>query len=194
MVREIRVYYEGDPLLRTGFLEFFKTLRDWAREQRCGFQLISAKGTPIRDFGRAIESHTNAWNILLKDSEGPVTGDPSASLCQQHAWDQSHADSIFWMVQMMESWFHADKNALKEFYGDDFRRNALKANPNVEEIPKQDLIDGLRAATKDTQKGNYFDNKAGHGSKLLGLIDPDLVRKAAPNCKRLFEAVLGKLA
>jgi hypothetical protein len=94
------------------------------------------------------------------------------------------------MVEMMESWFHADKEALTTFYGANFRRNALKANPNVEQIPKKDLEDGLRAATKKTLKGDYYDNKTTHLSKLLALINPDLVRQAAPNCRKLFEAVL----
>ncbi len=94
---------------------------------------------------------------------------------------------------MMEAWFHADKEALKEFYGPDFRKNALKPNPNVEKISKADLENGLRAATKNTGKGDYFDNKTSHGPKLLSKIDPGKVRKAAPNCDKLFTAVLLKL-
>ena len=35
---------------------------------------------------------------------------------------------------MMESWFHADKDALEDYYKSGFRKAALKANPNVEEI------------------------------------------------------------
>jgi hypothetical protein len=85
------------------------------------------------------------------------------SLCRRHGWDQSHAGSIFWMAQMMEAWFHADKGALQKFDGNRFEENALAKNPKVEEIPKKDLEDGLRAATKNTTKGNYFDNKTSHG-------------------------------
>ncbi len=92
---------------------------------------------------------------------------------------------------MMESWFHADKNALEAFYKDGFRRKALSANPKVEEIPKQDLTRGLKAATKDTAQGEYHKTK--HAPALLELIDPDLVCEAAPNCERLFKAVLNRL-
>jgi hypothetical protein len=95
------------------------------------------------------------------------------------------------MVQMMESWFHGDKDALAKFYGDGFKRNALKPNPKVEEIPKKDLEDGLRTATRATRKGAY--HKTAHGPMLLALIDQDRVRQAAPNCDRLFQAVLDKL-
>src|ERR1017187_9707562 len=104
MVTEIRIYYEGDRLLKPGFHAFFTTLRERAREKRCAFHLIAAKGTPCRDFQIAIKTNPDAWNILLKDSGGPDSGDLSASLCKQNEWSQSHADSIFWMVEMMEAW------------------------------------------------------------------------------------------
>jgi hypothetical protein len=136
-------------------------------------------GTAQRDFGIAMRKHPTAWNILLRDSEGPWKEDLQTS------------DSIFWMVEMMEVWFHADKDALEAYYKAGFRRTALKPNPNVEEIPKQDLIDGLKAATKDTTKGKYHKTK--HAPALLQSIKPTLVRKAAPNCERLFTLVLDKL-
>lgn len=34
------------------------------------------------------------------------------------------ADSIFWIAEMMESWFHADKDRLEEYYGSRFRMKA----------------------------------------------------------------------
>ena len=85
---------------------------------------------------------------------------------------------------MMESWFHADKDALEGYYRSGFRKAALKPNPNVEEIAKQDLIDGLKAATKETTKGKYHKTK--HAPAILQSISPALVRKSAPNCERLF--------
>jgi Domain of unknown function (DUF4276) len=193
MVTEIRIYYEGGRLLKPGFHAFFTTLRERAREKRCNFHLIAAKGTPGRDFRIAIKTHPDAWNILLKDSEGPDSGALSASFCKQNEWSQSHAESIFWMVEVMESWFHADKAALERFYGPGFKRNALKANPNVERISKKDLKDGLSAATKGTSKGDYFDHKTSHGPELLAAIKPDLVQDAAHHCQKLFQAVLAKL-
>ena len=90
-----------------------------------------------------MRKHSAAWNILLRDSEGPLSQDRP----------RAQADLVFWMVEMMESWFHADKDALAQYYESGFRKEALSANPKVEEIPKQDLIDGLKAATKDTTKG-----------------------------------------
>lgn len=194
MFDEIHIYYEGDASLKEGFDVFFRSLRDRARERRCSFRTIPAKGNSVRDFGIAIKNNPQAWNILLKDSEGPYAGGLSVSLCTKNGWTQSHAASIFWMVEMMESWFHADKDALQRFYGSKFRRSALKANPNVEQISKKDLIDGLKAATKNIKNRRYDDNKTTDGPKLLAAINPEVVQEAAPNCKKLFDAVQAKLA
>jgi len=196
MCTQIRIHFEGDKLLKSGFDDFFQETKRRARERRCRFLPISAGSgeTACRDFGIALRTHPDVWNILLRDSQGPVDANASASLCRQHGWDKSHAGSIFWMVQMMEAWFHADRQALQKFYGNGFNESALKKNPNVEEIPKRDLEDGLREATKKTQKGDYFDNKTSHGRKPLAALKPELVQKAAPNCQKLFDAVLARLA
>jgi hypothetical protein len=122
-------------------------------------------------------------NVLLIDSEGEPLADLARKLCP------SHPDSVFWMVEAMESWFHADADALSGFYGRDFNRNALRRNRNVELIPKRDLEAGLSAATRHTDKRDYYRNKTLHGPALLALIDPQRVRAAAPNCKRLLEAI-----
>jgi hypothetical protein len=196
MCTEIRIYFEGDRSLKPGFDAFFAEIKNRAGKRHCNFHLVAGRSgeTACRYFGLALGTTSDAWNILLRDSEGPAGANSSAALCRKHGWDQVHADSIFWMVEMMEAWFHADKEALQKFYGNGFKESALKKNPNVEEIPKTDLEDGLREATKNTLKGDYFDNKTSHGPKLLGAIKPDSVRKASPNCQRLFDAVLARLA
>jgi hypothetical protein len=194
MPAEIRIYYEGDSLLREGLNAIFSEIRVRAAAKRCKLRFIPAKGTPSRDFDIALKANTASWNILLLDSEGPDNGSLSASLCAKKGWGKSQEDSIFWMVEMMESWFHADQDALQSFYGRGFNRNALKANPEVEKIPKKDLRNGLKAATRDSSKGDNYDHKTSHGPKLLALIDPALVGKAAPNFRRMFEIVLARLA
>jgi hypothetical protein len=195
MPAEIRIYFEGDRRLKPGFDSFLSVLEKRATEKRCRFHKIASGSgeTACRDFGNALQTHPEAWNILLRDAEQPLDAKRSATLCRERGWDQSHADSIFWMVEMMEAWLHADKEALKRFYGSSFNESALKKNPKVEEISKKDLEDGLRAATKNSAKGGYYENKAKHGASLLESIDPELVRKAAPNCQKLFDAVLTEL-
>jgi Domain of unknown function (DUF4276) len=183
MPADIRIYFEGDRLLKPGFDSFFAVLRERAREKRCRFELVSARSgeEARRDFETALKTNRGAWSILLIDSEGPLRRKATGR----------HAGRTFWMVEMMEAWFHADKDALARYYGQGFQRHALKANPNVEKIAKADLETGLKTATKRCKKGAY--HKTSHGPKLLGAINPLLVRQAAPNCERLFQAILNHL-
>jgi hypothetical protein len=88
------------------------------------------------------------------------------------------------MVQAMESWFHADRTALGEYYGGGFRESALSARTNVEDIPRADLFEGLKRATRDCQAGEY--SKGQHSFKILGRIDPAKVRAASPHAERLL--------
>ncbi len=196
MVSEIRIYYEGHKSLKEGFNKFFRDLRERAAKKDCAFRLVTggSGSNACRDFDIALRSHPTAWNILLTDSEGQDTDSLADSVCQKYGWSQPDSHSIFWMVEMMEAWFHADKDALKKFYGQKFRESALKQNPNVEKISKADLTNGLKAATKDTDKGDYFDHKTRDGPQLLALIDPVKVQEQAPHCVKLFAAVRDKLS
>jgi hypothetical protein len=143
------------------------------RERRIGFQVIPTGATPEEDYRIAQKTHKHARNILLRDSEGPKP---------------KEKNSVFWMVQLMEAWFLADPEALKSYYGKDFASEALKKNPQVEEIPKADVLECLKQATRKTLKGAY--HKTAHAPHILELLDPDKVRKAAPQCDRLFCEIL----
>ena len=71
------------------------------------------------------------------------------------------------MVQVMESWFLADPDTLKAFYGREFRAGSLPRNQNIEQISKQDVERGLKHATSVTKKGDYYDNKGKHSFAIL---------------------------
>jgi len=154
-------------------------------------QLVAAEAKPIPDFKDAVKTHRAAWNILLKDSEGPDDGHLFSRLRGEEGLAASLEDSVFWMVQLMEAWFLADIDALRRFYGQGFLEARLPGNPKVEEIPKQDVLDRLKRATETTTKGAY--HKTHHAPRLLERINPELVKPAAPNCRRLFEVVLAGL-
>ena len=55
---------------------------------------------------------------------------------------------MFWMVEVMESWFLADVAALKVYYGDSFQENVVRGNPEVEKILRTDVYSRLKRATK----------------------------------------------
>jgi Domain of unknown function (DUF4276) len=178
MVMELRLYFEGDNGLKPGFHKFLKEIVDVARSQRCKFQLVEANGNPVQDFRDALKTHRDAWNVLLLDWE-----ESTEAQLRKQGLQGCDPDSIFWMVQVMESWFLADIDALKALFGG----NVTKGNPNVEQIPKEDVLERLKKAAK----GEYHEVK--HGTKLLELIDPAKVRNAAPNCDRMFTVILARL-
>jgi Domain of unknown function (DUF4276) len=191
MVTELRIYFEGDNQLKPGFHGFMKEIKDAAGKKRCRFQLVEAKGKPVQDFRDALKTHPDAWNVLLLDSEGPIDGS-LADLCRSKKLDPKLQDSVFWMVQVMESWFLADVAALKEYYSNGFQENAVKGNPEVEKILKTDVYSKLKRATKNVKRGEY--DKTKHAPALLASIDVSLVRAAAPNCARMFRIILERLA
>jgi len=177
VVAEIRIYFEGDKKLREGFHVFLADIIDKARARRVRVELIATGGTPEKDYQIAVRAHPGSWNVLVRDSEGPL---PS----------ENH-DSKFWMVQVMETWFLADPERLEGYYGDGFKKAALKANRKIEEIPKADVLACLKQATKGCKAGEYHKTK--HAPMILKRIDPTRVRKVAPNCARLFTALLAAL-
>ncbi len=132
--------------------------------------------------------------MLLVDSETPVVSPPNP---WRHVEDRvgdrwarpagATDNQIHFMAQAMESWFYADKELLREYYGQHFREAALSTRPNVEDIPKADLFDGLKRATRDCQKGEY--SKGKHSFEILCAIDPAKVRAASPHAERLLAAL-----
>jgi hypothetical protein len=170
--------------LREGFAEFLKEL---TAALGGAPKLIAGKADPFRAFLLALETHPGALNILLIDSEGPDDGKRFESICQPRGIDDWARGHVFWMVQCMEAWFLADAEALRKYYGKEFREHAFPVNPRVEEISKKDVFEALKAATKGTSKGPYHKTK--HAPSLLKLIRPALVKQASEHCRRLFESV-----
>ena len=140
---------------------------------------------------RAAHERETRTVVLLVDAEGPVTGAGTwQHLQSRDGWSRPHSasdDQCHLMVQVMESWFLADADALEAFYGRGFRRQALPRNPNVEAVPKQDVLNGLDRATADTGKRDY--DKGKHSFRILATLDPSKVGSASPYAKRLIETL-----
>jgi|ERR1017187_9914595 hypothetical protein len=182
MVTEIRIYFEGASELREGFRSFFGEIK--TADGR-GPKLIAGGGREqaIADFRKSFKSHAAALNLLLIDSEGPDTGRLFETICQPQQIPENARGKVFWMVECMESWFLADVEALGRYYYLDLAE-ALRGNPDVEEIPKRDVLARLKAATN----GRYHKTK--DAPHLLKRILPERVKQAAPNCRRLFNRFL----
>lgn len=203
MVREVRVYIEGGGggkdsrgALRRGFGEFLSSLRERARENHVGWKLIAcgSRNDAFEAFQWAFEAHPGAFNVLLVDSEGPVTEPPDEHLRRQDGWSpKSLPDGqCHLMAQAMEAWFLADPEELEKFFGTGFRPAALPGRRNVEEIPKKAVLDGLEKASRESGKGKY--HKIHHGAELLRRISPEKVRTRARHCDRLFLELESRLS
>jgi hypothetical protein len=130
--------------------------------------------------------------MLLVDSESPVHTGVWEHLRNRSvdgwrrpagaAEDQGHL-----MVQCMEAWFLADKDLLREYYGQHFGTRALPPQPNVELIAKTDVEASLRQATRRTTKGPF--QKSSHAFALLALLDPTKIRAASPHAAHFFDAL-----
>jgi hypothetical protein len=129
--------------------------------------------------------------MLLVDAEAPVSSAGAwEHLQSRDGWvrpEQVRDDQCHLMVQCMEAWFLADRQAVAAYFGQGFRGGALPGNPQVEDIPKADVLEGLARAAGETTKQGYW--KGRHSFELLALIDPTLVGSAAPFARRFLTAL-----
>lgn len=204
MVEAIHIYIEGGgdgkntkDLIKQGFSQFFKPLVDETKSKsmRWDITICGSRNNAFRGFRNALKYYPEVFNVLLVDAEAPLEISSFwEHLKSRDDWDKPLGvddDNCHLMVQTMDAWFIADIEALKKFYGQGFKENAIPKNSNVETIDKDRLFDSLKKATCNTSKGEY--HKIKHASKLLGLIDVVKVRQASPSCNRLFTTLTDKI-
>ena len=154
-------------------------------------------GTRQQAFNRFTTALDNskggAVPILLVDSEGPVAAAHSVwqHLRMRDRWDKPASagdDQAFLMVQVMETWFLADRNGLQTYFGDRFMANAIRQWPQLEEVPKETVFDTLEKATAGCSKP-YSKGKV--ATNLMAQIDPGLIEDACPHAKSLLARLRG---
>ena len=201
---KIKVIVEGGGntnLLRSkcrqGFSNFF---RKAGLEGRMPSVVASGRRRDaFDDFCAALRSPGKYdFIVLLVDSEEPVV---AGSGPWQHLkkardkWDQPSGatdDQVHLMVQCMEAWFLADKDCLVAYYGNGFNQKALPARQDIENIAKNDVLNGLKNATRSgVSKGEY--GKGRHAFDILAQIDPDKVIAVSPHAKRLVDTLNAKV-
>lgn len=202
MVSEIRIYFEGGGnsrllwrTLRRGFGQFLDPLRRLAQDRRIGWHLIpcGSRNETLKEFMIGLRTHPESFNVLLVDSEHEVSLSRWKHL---QKWDRFAPpgvpeDRCHFMVQTVESWLVADPEALEKFYGQGFRRNMLPSQPDVEAVPKNDVLAALDRATSPAKKGKY--KKIEHCAELLERLDSSRVRSRARHCDLLFRTLEAKI-
>ncbi len=190
-----KIYAEGggegqylDTLFREAWTQFFKSAGLSGRMPR----IVRGKGR-LRTFDLFATAVRNPRNgelpLLLVDSEGPVATTASVwqHLKARDGWDRpdgSSDDQAFLMVQIMESWFLADRASLRRYFGTALRDEHLRSRPTLEDVPKADVLSALTRATAGCKKP-YAKGRVSF--ELLGQLDPTSVENAFPHAKRLLD-------
>lgn len=197
----VRVFVEGggpNGKTQTACRKAFRQFIGRFLGENASYPSVSACGSrneAYGDFCRSLQHDQDTVAILLVDAEAPVAAGktPCAHLRDLDGWTNLMPEShVHMMVQCVESWFLADRATLQGFYGQGFRTNALPGNPAVEAIPKQDVIDGLARATRDTTKGEY--HKTRHGFAILENLDPARVSERSPHARAFLDFLRGQLS
>ena len=179
-----------NTLCRKGFSEYFAKIVPANRKPK--IVPSGSRRSAYEDFCTSVRTERHKYDLilLLVDSEDPVANNQTAwqHLKQRAAdnWDKpenADSQSAHLMVQCMESWFLADKDALATYFGQGFLRNSLPAQANIELIPKCDVLNQLQHAVGPTTQRHY--HKTNHGYELLGLINPAMVANASQRARAL---------
>lgn len=199
----VRIYMEGGGdtsntrgRLRQGMGEFLRELKAKCRDSRRNWNLVLSGGR-----NEAIEHFADAHRharpgelvVLLVDSEGPVSASSPAAHLRAEGGRMGRLlkgapdDAIHLMVQTMETWIVADREALAAYYGQHFAAGALPPADDLEAVLKRDVARALGNATRKTLKGAY--HKTRHAGNLLARIDPAKARRRCRHCDRLFSVL-----
>ena len=92
------------------------------------------------------------------------------------------------MVQMMESWFLADRDCLARYFGKGFNANALPPPQRaIEDVAKDDLERALRESPRRSRKRRYA--KGRDSFALLGQLDAARVLAASRHAHLLVKTI-----
>lgn len=127
--------------------------------------------------------------ILLVDSEAAVDEGQTVwgHLAANDGWKRpagANEGAAFLMVQFMETWLLADREALRTYFGHEFKEKAIPRWPNLEAVSKKDAMRALDRATAACSRP-YAKGRVSF--ELLAATDPARVESACPRAKDLFD-------
>ena len=172
---------------REGWREFFESAGLGARTR-----IVRGGGRQqtFERFATAVaQGGPEAIALLLVDSEAPVAAEHSTwdHLRHRDGWVRpASADDnqAFLMVQIMETWFLVDADALGRYFGARFNEKALRQWPALEGVPKATVLHALERATASCRK-RY--SKGRVSFELLARIEPARVEAACPHAGKLLD-------
>ena len=188
------LYVEGGGDGRSLRARFREGWREFLRSAGAarGVKIVRGGGRD-QTFGRFAKAVTDAGPgaavLLLVDSEDPVAAGHTVweHLAARDHWTPPGGagdDQAFLMVQVMETWLLADRDALRAYFGAGFRENAIRAWPDLEDVPKEMVFAALERATGSCSK-RYAKGRISF--ELLAQIDPARVEAACPHARALLD-------
>ena len=202
----VKVYIKGGGVgessltkCREGFRTFLERLLPGKGHIR-----VVACGGRSEAFKRFRTAHQGVmpgdYVILLVDSEGPVESHVSPwdflGKREGDEWPKPEGatdDQVHLMVQCMEAWFMADREAVVKYFNEGVKIGHLPANEDIEVISKEKITASLGKAarevrkTRGTEKQGY--DKVHDGFSLLAVINPEKVCKASRHARRLMDTL-----
>lgn len=125
-----------------------------------------------------------------------LNSDESKLLCDLDS-DESHResdlknynltnrkDSVFYMIQEMESWFISQPDILDKFYGESISTKLAKKPASSFSEPDKEL---QRLTKSNKKRGQY--HKVKHGTLLLKMLDADKLCNEFPDFKKLIDSL-----
>lgn len=174
---------------RRAFAKFFESA---GVKNRPGVEPCGGRREAFDNFCRAMKSaDANQLPLLLVDAEDAIA---AGHTTWQHLkarpsddWDRPAGagdDRAFLMVQVMETWFLADRVMLRRYFGPHFSDAPFRVWPALEAVPKQTVYEVLEKATADCKQAY---RKGGVSFDLLASLDPAKVEAACPHAKALLQ-------
>lgn len=208
----VKLYVEGGGDGKALQIECRQAFSEFLKKAGLAGKLprISACGgrrSAYEDYCTAVKSGEAA--VLLVDSEAPIIAAhqsaedikdwlPWAHLKSRpgDGWENPKGGvdtDCHLMVEVMESWFMADREVLKDFFNQGFLENQLPAKTRpIESLTKSAVYDALSKATANCKtKAPY--GKGDHSFKILAQLDPQKVMEASPWAKRFVDQLKLKM-
>lgn len=172
---------------------------------KCGFigrkpRLVACGGrSAVHDrFLTAHSTRSATYVAMWIDSEEPMTDMEQTWRHLQNVqsvptWDrpdEASDDQVLLMNTCMETWFVADRSALKEHFGAELRESGLPALVDLEKRLRQEIYQCLVHATR-TCPNAY--TKGGRSFQILGHLSPATLERHLPSFVRVRRILSKKL-
>ena len=199
---KIKIYIEGggsSPLQDTQFRAAWATFFE-----KAGLRALRKMPATFRGSGRnqTFDAYCTAVKtrrpvelpLLLVDSEDVVPEGLSSwqHLKKRDGWDQpvgASEDDAFLMATCMETWLVADREALRNYFRNCWKNNALPEWPDLAKVERGRVFQALVQATAACGKKQYA--KGSVSFDVLQHIDPAIVQQRCPFARDLIERLRG---